>query len=110
MFRVAFLGVLALAACSQPSQPAAQVPAPPVQSAAHSAAQTEAQASTRDSSATRDQIKGIQGRLTRDGFYHGPIDGVWGPATAGALGRYQRAHGLEPTEKLDHETLESFTP
>ena len=113
MYRVALLGVLALTACSQPSQPAAQAPAPPVQTAAQSAAsaqRTEAQASTRDSSATRDQIRGIQGRLARDGFYSGPVDGVWGPATAGALGRYQAAHGLERTEKLDHETLESFNP
>ena len=110
MRSVTLLATLVLAACSQPSQPAAQVPAPPVQTAAQSAARTEAQASTRDSSATRDQIKGVQGRLARDGFYTGPLDGVWGPATAAALGRYQRAHGLEPTEKLDHETLESFTP
>jgi peptidoglycan hydrolase-like protein with peptidoglycan-binding domain len=80
-----------------------------VQTAAQAAAHVEAQAASRDSSATRDQIRGVQGRLARDGFYTGPIDGVWGPATAGALGRYQAAHGLERTEKLDHETLESFS-
>jgi peptidoglycan hydrolase-like protein with peptidoglycan-binding domain len=87
----------ALAACSQSSQPVAQAPAPPVQSAAQSAAQsqrTEAQASTRDSSATRDQIRGVQGRLARDGFYNGPVDGVWGPDTAAAVSRYQHAHGF----------------
>ncbi len=98
-----------LAGCSAASAPSSQVPAPPAQTAAQSAARTEAQASTRDSSATRDQIRGVQGRLARDGFYTGPVDGVWGPATAGALGRYQAAHGLERTEKLDHETLESFS-
>ena len=80
-----------------------------MQTAAQAAAHVEAQAASRDSSATRDQIRGVQGRLARDGFYTGPIDGVWGPATAGALGRYQAAHGLERTEKLDHETLESFS-
>lgn len=104
------LSLIVLAGCSAASAPTTSVPAPPAQTAAQRAATTEAQASTRDSSATRDQIKGIQGRLARDGFYTGPIDGVWGPATAGALGRYQAAHGLERTEKLDHETLQSFNP
>jgi N-acetylmuramoyl-L-alanine amidase len=81
-----------------------------VQSAAQSAARTEAQASTRDSSATRDQIRGVQGRLARDGFYNGPVDGVWGPDTAAAVSRYQHAHGFEETGKLNRETLDSFGP
>jgi peptidoglycan hydrolase-like protein with peptidoglycan-binding domain len=111
MFRVALLGVLALVACSQPSQPVAQVPAPPpVQTAAQSAAHVEAQAASRDSSATRDQIKGVQGRLARDGFYRGRVDGVWGPATADAVSKYQAAHNLAVTGKLNTETLDSFNP
>jgi peptidoglycan hydrolase-like protein with peptidoglycan-binding domain len=108
MFRVALLGVLVLAACSQPSQPVAQVSAPPV--AQPTAAQTETRAANRDSSATRDQIRGVQGRLARGGFYNGPIDGVWGPATADAVSRYQHAHGFEETGKLNRETLDSFNP
>jgi peptidoglycan hydrolase-like protein with peptidoglycan-binding domain len=52
----------------------------------------------------------VQGRLARDGFYQGPIDGVWGPATAAAVSRYQHAHGFEETGKLNRETLDSFTP
>jgi hypothetical protein len=102
--------VLVLAACSQPSQPAAQVPEPPAQTATQRAAHVEAQAASRDSSATRDQIKGVQGRLQRDGFYNGPIDGVWGPDTAAAVSRYQHAHGFEETGKLNRETLDSFSP
>jgi peptidoglycan hydrolase-like protein with peptidoglycan-binding domain len=86
------------------------VPAPSVQTAAQSAARTETQAASRDSSATRDQIRGVQGRLARDGFYTGPIDGVWGPDTAAAVSRYQHAHGLEETGKLNRETLDSFSP
>ncbi len=106
--RSIMLMAVALAACSQPSQPVAQVPAPPV--AQPTAAQTEERAANRDSSATRDQIKGVQGRLSRDGFYRGPIDGVWGPATADAVSRYQHAHGFEETGKLNRETLDSFSP
>jgi peptidoglycan hydrolase-like protein with peptidoglycan-binding domain len=99
--------LIALAGCSTASPPSPSVAVPAPQ---RSAAQSEAQASTRDSSATRDDIKSVQGRLTRDDFYHGPVDGVWGPATASALGRYQRAHGLEATEKLDQPTRDSFAP
>jgi peptidoglycan hydrolase-like protein with peptidoglycan-binding domain len=84
------------------------VPAPPV--AQPTAAQTEERAANRDSSATRDQIKGVQGRLAHDGFYRGPIDGVWGPATADAVSRYQHAHGFEETGKLNRETLDRFSP
>ena len=106
----ALLLVTVLAGCSAASAPSSPVPAPPVQSAAQSAARTEAQASTRDSSATRDQIRGVQGRLARDGFYNGPVDGVWGPDTAAAVSRYQHAHGFEETGKLNRETLDSFGP
>jgi peptidoglycan hydrolase-like protein with peptidoglycan-binding domain len=98
----------ALAGCSAFSQPQPQ--SAPAAVARPTPAQTEAQAATRDSSATRDDIKGVQGRLTRDGFYHGPIDGVWGPATSDALSNYQRAHNLAVTGKLNSETLDSFTP
>ena len=102
--------IMQLAACSAASAPSSPVPAPPVQSAAQSAAQTEQRAASRDSSATRDQIRGVQGRLARDGFYLGPIDGVWGPDTAAAVSRYQHAHGFEETGKLNRETLDSFNP
>jgi localization factor PodJL len=98
---------IVLVGCSTASNAPAPVPAAPP-SAAQSAARAEAQASTRDSSATRDDIKGVQGRLTRDGFYHGPIDGVWGPATQSALSNYQRQNHLAVTGKLDSETLDSF--
>jgi peptidoglycan hydrolase-like protein with peptidoglycan-binding domain len=102
------VSAVVLVGCTAASPPAPQ-PAPAAASRP-TPAQTEAQAATRDSSATRDDIKGVQGRLTRDGFYHGPIDGVWGPATSDALSNYQRAHNLAVTGKLNTETLDSFTP
>ena len=108
--RALMVGLVVLGGCSAAPAPSSPVPAPPVQNAAQAAARTEAQAASRDSSATRDQIKGVQGRLARDGFYNGPIDGVWGPDTAAAVSRYQHAHGFEETGKLNSETLNSFTP
>ena len=108
MNQILTLGLIVLAGCSAASAPSSPALAPPI--AQPTAAQTEERAANRDSSATRDQIKGVQGRLARDGFYTGPIDGVWGPATAAAVSRYQHAHGLEETGKLNRETLDSFTP
>ncbi len=36
----------------------------------------------------------VQSRLARAGYYHGPIDGVMGPATSYAIRAYERNHGL----------------
>lgn len=39
------------------------------------------------------------------GFYNGPIDGITGPATVGALKAAQKAYGLPKTGKADEETV-----
>jgi putative peptidoglycan binding protein len=36
----------------------------------------------------------VQTRLARAGYYHGPIDGIMGPATSYAIRAYERNHGL----------------
>ncbi len=46
-----------------------------------------------------------QRTLRRLGYESGPIDGVVGPRTRGALTSYQRAEGLPPTGWLDPETM-----
>jgi peptidoglycan hydrolase-like protein with peptidoglycan-binding domain len=99
--------LLLLGGCSMFSpSPASQ----PATVARPTAAQTEERAANVDSSATRDDIKATQGRLAREGFYHGTIDGVWGPATASALSAYQTRHNLTATGKLDDATRASFAP
>lgn len=100
------VSVLLLAGCSvfnQSTPTTGQKQAPAV-----SAAQTEERAATRDSTASRDDIKDTQGRLTRDGFYHGPVDGVWGPATESAMKAYQAKHDLPQSGKRDAATMDSF--
>jgi hypothetical protein len=47
----------------------------------------------------------LQKKLTSAGFYHGPIDGSFNAATRKALGKYQSANGLKPTEFPDQVTL-----
>jgi hypothetical protein len=47
----------------------------------------------------------LQKKLTGAGFYRGPIDGSFNAATRKALGKYQSANGLKPTEFPDQVTL-----
>ena len=49
-----------------------------------------------------------QSLLAAQGFYRGEIDGIYGPAMARALMLYQEHFGLEPTGRLDLETLASL--
>jgi peptidoglycan hydrolase-like protein with peptidoglycan-binding domain len=67
---------------------------------------TPTQANNRDSSATQEQIKGVQNKLAREGLFTGQIDGVWGSTTSKALSHYQQNHNLLVTGKLDKPTLD----
>ncbi len=46
----------------------------------------------------------LQRRLREEGFYPGPVDGVFGPGTRAALSQYQARHGLPRTGALDDAT------
>ena len=50
-------------------------------------------------------VRTAQERLKHKGFDPGPIDGIWGPRTAAAVGEYQRKEGLTVTSRLDSDTL-----
>ena len=50
-------------------------------------------------------VKQVQARLQQQGFYSGNVDGVWGPATEGAVENYQKAQGMTPTGQLDTQTI-----
>jgi peptidoglycan hydrolase-like protein with peptidoglycan-binding domain len=51
--------------------------------------------------ATRD----VQARLRALGYYGGPIDGLWGDGTRGAVERFQRARGIAVTGELNQATV-----
>jgi len=57
---------------------------------------------------TPDRIGEIQAALGKDGAYSGVPTGKWDDSTTGALRKYQSAHGLSPTGKLDALTLEKL--
>ncbi len=50
-------------------------------------------------------VKNLQQTLDNKGFSPGPIDGIWGPKTQGAIRDFQQANGLPATGKLTSDTL-----
>jgi Putative peptidoglycan binding domain len=64
-------------------------------------------------SATADQqadpnVSAVQSRLAKLGYYHGVIDGLFGPDTRSALTRYQVDNRLSVTASLTKDTLQSL--
>jgi regulator of extracellular matrix RemA (YlzA/DUF370 family) len=59
------------------------------------------------SSMTSTTIRSVQRALKSQGFYHGPIDGVWGSESRSATRAYQKAKGL-PVAGLSVATMESL--
>ena len=52
-------------------------------------------------------VRNVQRALKSRGYYHGPIDGVWGEESKSALRAYQKAKGL-PVADLSVATMESL--
>ena len=45
-------------------------------------------------------VAALQVALRAKGLYAGPVDGISGPLTRGAVLRLQRSHGIRPTGKV----------
>lgn len=57
---------------------------------------------------TPDRISEIQQALAKDGSYTGTPSGKWDDSTQDALRKFQEAHGLNPTGKLDARSLQQL--
>jgi peptidoglycan hydrolase-like protein with peptidoglycan-binding domain len=57
---------------------------------------------------TPDRISEIQQALAKDGSFTGKPNGKWDAATMEATRKFQEAHGLSPTGKLDAKTLQQL--
>ena len=57
---------------------------------------------------TPDRISEIQQALAKDGSYTGKPSGKWDDSTMEATRKFQEAHGLNPTGKLDAKTLQQL--
>lgn len=53
-------------------------------------------------------VRAVQTQLTQAGYYAGPVDGIFGPATRDAVAKYQNATQLNVTGSLSAETLRSL--
>ena len=56
------------------------------------------------------QTAGLQVALRAQGLYHGAIDAIAGPKTAGAVRAFQRSHGLPVTGLADARTRRELGP
>ena len=56
------------------------------------------------SSATRSRVTELQQRLTRAGYYNGPIDGTLGPQTQQAIRAYMEDHGYTSSSASPNQT------
>jgi len=54
---------------------------------------------------TADRITEIQQALAKDGSYTGTPNGKWDDSTVEAMKKFQDAHGLNPSGKVDGKTL-----
>jgi peptidoglycan hydrolase-like protein with peptidoglycan-binding domain len=57
---------------------------------------------------TADRISEIQKALAKDGSFTGTPNGKWDTSTIEATRKFQEAHGLNPTGKLDAKTLQQL--
>jgi len=57
---------------------------------------------------TPDRISEIQQALAKDGSFAGAPNGKWDAATVDAMKKFQEAHGLNPSGKLDAKTLQQL--
>src|SRR5439155_11674783 len=57
---------------------------------------------------TPDRISEIQQALAKDGSFAGKPSGKWDASTIEATRKFQEAHGLNPTGKLDAKTLQQL--
>jgi len=55
-----------------------------------------------------DRISEIQTALAKDGSFSGKPNGKWDTSTVDAMKKYQEAHGLNPSGKLDAKTLQKL--
>jgi hypothetical protein len=53
-------------------------------------------------------VQAVQTELIQLGYYNGPVDGIFGPATRDALAKYQIATHLNVTGSLSPDTLQSL--
>ena len=55
-------------------------------------------------------VRQLQRRLRSDGYYAGPVDGLYGPRTVAAVQQFQRANGLVADGVAGPQTMSAASP
>jgi peptidoglycan hydrolase-like protein with peptidoglycan-binding domain len=115
-FRIAVLCAWALAAAAVsplhalPGRPAAKAPSPQT-STSSTKKKTKKKHTKREptqQAPTPERISEIQSALARGGYYQGDPNGKWDANTVGAVEKFQSAHGIDSSGKLDAATLQKL--
>jgi hypothetical protein len=53
-------------------------------------------------------VTAVQTQLTQQGYYNGPVDGIFSPLTRDAVAKYQIDKNLDVTGSLSAQTLQSL--
>src|SRR6266480_1725244 len=53
-------------------------------------------------------VEATQEELAQQGYYNGPVDGIFGPTTRDAVAKYQTANHLNVTGSLSPDTMQSL--
>ena len=80
-------------------------PANPQTASSQPQFQPQAQAAPQHVALAGDDVRNAQRQLRAQGYYHGRIDGLYGPQTRSAVIAYQRHNGLPDTASLDVGTM-----
>jgi peptidoglycan hydrolase-like protein with peptidoglycan-binding domain len=107
------LALLVMAGCGMGASLAkAQTAAPKKSTSSKSGATRRTKSSKKSRGRVRGQkapaperISEIQQALAKDGSFSGTPNGKWDESTVEAMKKFQEAHGLNPTGKLDAKTL-----
>jgi peptidoglycan hydrolase-like protein with peptidoglycan-binding domain len=103
------LGLCATSAQAQDATQKKSATAKPASSSHRSKASKKSSRRERGQKApTPDRISEIQQALAKDGSFTGKPNGKWDDSTIEAIRKFQEAHGLNPSGKLDAKTLQQL--
>jgi peptidoglycan hydrolase-like protein with peptidoglycan-binding domain len=103
------LGVCAASVQAQNATPKKSTTSKPASSAHRSKSSKKSSRRERGQKApTPDRISEIQQALAKDGSFSGKPNGKWDASTIEATRKFQEAHGLNATGKLDAKTLQQL--
>ncbi len=103
------MGVTGAAAKGQSTNPSKTPAGKPASKAHHSKSTKKTTRQERGQKVPApERISEIQTALAKDGSFDGKPNGKWDASTVDAMKKFQEAHGLNPSGKLDAKTLQKL--